>query len=100
MEPWLLGAIAGGTAALAVVVAQRRGHQTAVDVLPVLRRKGPLTIPELMTELGMQGFSAQGKVVMALDSLVRSGLVDERPIPSGIPALDRINVRKFAARTS
>ena len=100
MEPWLLGAIAGGTAALAVLVTQRRGNKTAIDVLPLLRSKGPLTIPELMSELDLHGFSAQGKVVMALDSLVRNGLVDERSVPPGTPALDKIKVRKYAARLS
>ena len=97
MEPWLLGAIAGGTAALAVVIAQRRGDKSALPVLPILRRKGPLTIPELMTELGVQGFSGQGKVVMAIDALVRSGHVIERPVPAGTATLDRIHVRKYAA---
>ncbi len=75
MEPWLIGAIAGGTAALAVMVSQRRGNKTALEVLPLLRDRGPLTIPEIMEQLGLVGFSAQGKVVMALDSLIRQGSV-------------------------
>ena len=100
MEPWLIGAIAGGTAALAVMVSQRRGNKTALEVLPLLRDLGPLTIPEIMEQLGLVGFSAQGKVVMALDSLIRAGSVEERPVPAGTAQLDKIKVRKYALRAS
>ena len=100
MEAWLIGAIAGGTAALAVMVSQRRGNKTALEVLPLLRDRGPLTIPEIMEQLGLVGFSAQGKVVMALDSLIRQGSVEERPVPPGTPQLEKIKVRKYAMRAS
>ncbi len=100
MEPWLIGASAGGTAALAVMVSQRRGNKTASEVLPLLRERGPLTIPEIMEQLGLVGFSAQGKVVMALDSLIRAGSVEERPVPPGTPQLEKIKVRKYAVRSS
>jgi predicted transcriptional regulator len=100
MEPWLIGAIAGGTAALAVMVSQRRGNKTALEVFPLLRDRGPLTIPEIMEQLGLVGFSAQGKVVMALDSLIRQGSVEERPVPPGTPQLEKIKVRKYALRAS
>ena len=101
MEPWLLGAIAGGTAALAVMVAQRRGGgRTAKEVWPLLRERGPLTIPEIMHQLGLVGFSAQGKVVTALDALIREGKVEERAVPPGTPTLEKINVRKYAVRAS
>ena len=100
MEPWVLGAIAGGTAALAVIVSQRRGNKTASEVWPLLRERGPLTIPEIMNQLGLQGFSAQGKVVTALDSLIREGRVEEWAVPPGTPTLEKINVRKYAVRAS
>ena len=100
MEPWLIGAIAGGTAALAVMVSQRRGNKTALEIMPLLRDRGPLTIPEIMEQLGLVGFTAQGKVVMALDSLIRAGTVEERPVPAGTPQLDKIKVRKYALRAS
>jgi len=100
MEPWLIGAIAGGTAALAVMVSQRRGNKTALEIVPLLRDRGPLTIPEIMEQLGLVGFTAQGKVVMALDSLIRASTVEERPVPPGTPQLDKIKVRKYALRAS
>jgi predicted transcriptional regulator len=100
MEPWLIGAIAGGTAALAVMVSQRRGNKTALEVLPLLRERGPLTIPDIMDQLGLVGFAAQGKVVTALDSLIRAGSVEEQPVPPGTPQLEKIKVRKYAVRSS
>jgi hypothetical protein len=96
MEPWLLGAFAGGTAALAMLIAQRRTNTTIPSVLTLLRDRGPLAIPDMMNELGLAGFSAQGKIVMALDSLVRRGQVTEQPVPPGTPTLDKIKVRKYA----
>lgn len=96
MEPWLLGAFAGGTAALAVFFAQRRTNPTVPSVVTLLRDRGPLTIPQIMEDLGLQGFSAQGKIVMALDKLVRSGQVNEQPVPPNTPTLDKIKVRKYS----
>jgi hypothetical protein len=102
MDPWILGVIAGGTAALAVLVAQRRGSQSATtqSVLTLLRDRGPLTIPEMMDQLGLSGFSEQGRLVMALDSLIRGDRVAEQPVPATTPTLERINVRKYILRAA
>ena len=100
MEPWLLGAIAGGTAAFAVVIAQRRSNKTTPEVLSILRDRGPMTIPEIMRDLGLEGMSAQGRVVMALDALIKHGEIDELPVDRDVPRLERINVRRYAARAS
>lgn len=100
MEPWLLGAIAGGTAAFAVVIAQRRSNKTTPEVLSILRDRGAMTIPEIMRDLGLEGMSAQGRVVMALDALVKHGEVDELPVDRDVPRLERINVRRYTARAS
>lgn len=100
MEAWLIGAIAGGTAALAAMVARRGDNKVALEILPLLRERGPLTIPEIMEQLGFVGMSAQGKVVMALDKLIRAGKVEERPVPPCTPQLEKIKVRKYAVRAS
>ena len=96
MEPWLLGAFAGSTAALAVLIARRRSDTMIPSVLTLLRDRGPLTIPGIMAELGLVGFSAQGKLVGAIDSLVRSGKVCEQPVPPKTAMHEKINVRKYA----
>jgi DNA-binding MarR family transcriptional regulator len=100
MEPWLLGAIAGGTAAFAVVIAQRRTNKTTPEVLSILRDRGPLTIPEIMRELGLEGMAAQGRVVMALDTLIKRGDVDELPVDREVPRLERIKVRRYSMSSS
>ena len=100
MDHWLLGAIVGGTAAVAVIVVQRRSSTTAKEVWPLLCERGPLTIPEIMEQLGLVGFSQQGKIVIALDSLIREGRVEERPVPPGVSTTDKISVRKYAVRAS
>jgi DNA-binding MarR family transcriptional regulator len=97
MEPWLLGAIAGGTVAFAAVIAQRRTNKTTPEVLSILRERGPLTIPTIMSELGLEGMSAQGRVVMALDTLIKRGLVNEQPVAADVPRMERIKVRRYTA---
>jgi DNA-binding MarR family transcriptional regulator len=97
MEPWLLGAIAGGAGAFAVLIVQRRSNRTTPEVLSILRERGPLTIPAIMSELGLQGMSAQGRVVMALDTLIKRGVVDELPVAGDVPRMERIKVRRYTA---
>ena len=97
METWVLGALAGGTAALAVMIAQRRTHKTLPEVLSILRERGPLTIPEIMRELGLEGMGAQGRVVTAIDRLVLRGQIAEQPVEREVPRMERIHVRKYRA---
>ena len=100
MEPILIGAIAGGgAAAIAVLLTQRRIARPRVDILPVLRARGPSTIPDIMTALGLEGIQAQGKVVLALDAVVRSGKVAEGAVPRGTPVTSKIRVRRYTALT-
>ena len=62
MDPIMIGAISGGAVAAGLVVARMRGSKAAISVLPVLPRyAGPLTIPEVMAQLGVSGMSAQGR---------------------------------------
>jgi len=100
MEPWLLGAIAGGTVAFAAMIAQRRTSKTTPEVLSILRERGPLTIPGIMAELGLEGMSAQGRVVMALDTLIKRGVVAEQPVAPEVPRMERIKVRSYVATRS
>ncbi len=100
MDPIILGAIAGGgAAAIAVLFTHRRGVRPRVDVMPVLRARGPSTIPDIMTALGLEGIQAEGQVVHALDALVRAGKVAEGAVPRGIPLTNKIRVRRYTALT-
>jgi hypothetical protein len=97
MDPVTIGVIAGTSVLVGTLIARKRGEKLAPTVLPVLRDKGPMTIPELMAALGLEGMNARGKVVLALDSLVRTKQVAEGPVPPGTPQLDKIKVRKYSA---
>jgi hypothetical protein len=50
-----------------------------------------------METLEMRGVQAQGRVLMALASLIRDGRVVEIPVPPGTRQLDKIKVRKYTA---
>jgi len=97
MSPVLLCLLGGLTALLAVSVLRRRVSRVAREVLPVLRDGGPLTIPELMDRLGLDRIEARGTIVIAIDSLVRSGRVHEGTVPPNTPTPLRIDVRKYSA---
>jgi hypothetical protein len=99
---YLTIALASGIAvSVAAILAQRRARAQAIAlsarVLPALKSRGALTVPELMETLDMRGIQAQGKILMALASLVREGRVAEIPIPPGTRQLDKIKVRKYTA---
>ena len=97
MDPVTIGLIAGGSVFVGTLIARKRGERQALAVLPVLREHGPMTIPELMAALGLDGINARGKVVLAIDSLVRAKQVAEGTVPPGTPQLDKIKVRKYSA---
>jgi hypothetical protein len=99
MEMWQIAIVGGIAGFLGALIAQRRARKTAhLDVLPVLQQRGPSTIPEIMEALGIKGFSAQGRVTMAVGALVQAGRVEELPVPDGTPQLQKIKVRKYAAK--
>ena len=99
MEPWMIGGIVGMAVATGTIISQRRGAKTGdLEVLPVLRARGPMTVPELMRATGLTGFSGQGKIVMALSSLVQTKQVIEHPVPDGTPMREKIKLRRYEAR--
>ena len=95
MDTWHYAAIGGFAGLISYFVATKRGKRDALDVLPVLRERGPSTIPEIMTALGKKGFSAQGNIVFALNSLIQQGVVEELPVPPGTKQLDKIKKRQY-----
>jgi hypothetical protein len=100
MDPITIGVISGAAVGVGVLIARLRGQKAAGDVLPLLQQRGPLTIPELMTAMGLSGMTAQSKIVFALDSLVRSGKVLEGDVPPGTAQMQKIKVRKYRAVTA
>ena len=90
---------AGIGAAIGVGIAfwlmGRRNQQFAPRIEPVLKERGALTLPELQAALDMKGFSARGKVAMALNAMTMDGKVETIPAPDGTPMLDRVNHIKY-----
>jgi hypothetical protein len=98
MEIWHFAIIGGISGLGAVLVMQTRAKKDAITVLPVLREKGPLSIPQLQDAMNMPGVMKRGKLVYALDALVKSGQVTVNEPPPGTPQLEKIDVRTYAAK--
>jgi hypothetical protein len=80
---------------IGLVVASARQSKKNADLAtriePLLREKGPLTLPALAEAMGMGGFMARGKVVLALNELQANGQVEVIPAPEGTPQLEKVN---------
>lgn len=57
--------------------------------------KGEQTLPVLAQTLGMPGFRGRGKVVMALNAMVRRGRVVVIPAPDRTPQLQKVQHIKY-----
>ncbi len=88
----IIGGIAAGVGvAIAMYITSRRNRKIGVTIEPVLRERGPMTLPALAEALGMGGFYARGKVVLALNDLINAGKVEVIPAPEGTPQLQKVN---------
>ena len=89
-------------AAVAMLVAGRIQRKKNDKLIPsieaALRAQGALTLPALTEAVGMKGFSARGKVAMAIGQLVAKGTIDTIPAPDGTPQLQKINFIKYQLR--
>jgi hypothetical protein len=98
----------GTTVAIVVAVAagtlgsqwlqRRRNQDLATRIEPLLRERGALTMSELAQALGMSGFYARGKVLMALGDLVNQQRVQTIPAPEGTPQLQKVKFIKYQLR--
>lgn len=102
MDSTVLGASVGGGVALGLVVAgelrRKKTGALAPRILDVLARRGPSTLAEIATELGMSSFLGRGNVVLALNEQVAAGNVVVIPAPEGTPQLQKVHVIRYARR--
>jgi hypothetical protein len=77
--------------AIANHLTRKRNVKISADLEPLLRDKGPQTMPELASALGMGGFLARGKVVMALNEMIVGGKAEVIDAPPGTPQLQKVN---------
>lgn len=90
-----IGVAAAVAAGVGVAIHQvrqgKRNAKVAMDVEPVLRERGPITLPALCEALGVKGTMARGKVAMALNELASQGRVTITQAPEGTPQLQKVN---------
>jgi hypothetical protein len=95
MDSTVMTIAIGVSVAIGMVIAMSRQNKRNQDLValiePVLRERGPLTLPGLSEALGMGGFYARGKVVLALNELFARGAVELIPAPEGTPQLQKVN---------
>jgi hypothetical protein len=88
--------------ALGIGIAMARQRARNAKLAPAiesrLREGGPQTLPELASALGMGGFLARGKVVLALGDLVNAGRVEVIDAPPGTAQLEKVNHIRYRWR--
>ncbi len=100
-----LGRIIGMAIAIAIGMAianyitKKRNVKIIADLEPLLREKGAQTMPELAQALGMGGFLARGKVVMALNEMIIDGRAEIIEAPPGTPQLQKVNHIRYRLRS-
>jgi len=70
----------------------------ADKIEPLLCERGSMTLMELASALGMPGFYARGKVVLALNDMVMQGRVEVVPAPAGTPQLKKVDFIQYRMR--
>lgn len=92
-------AVGAGIAMLVAGKLQRKKNDKLIpSIEAALRAQGALTLPALTEAVGMKGFTARGKVAMAISQLVTSGAIETIPAPEGTPQLQKINFIKYQLR--
>jgi hypothetical protein len=92
-------AVGAGVAMLVASKLQRKKNDKLVpSIEAALRAQGALTLPALTEAVGMKGFTARGKVAMALSQLVTNGVIETIAAPEGTPQLQKINFIKYQLR--
>src|SRR5262245_18885049 len=92
----IIAAIAGGLGAYFATMSRRKESQKLAPKLEAaLRAQGALTMPALTEAIGFKGIMARGKVVFALNELVKQKKVRVIPAPAGTPQLQKVNFIKY-----
>jgi hypothetical protein len=81
--------------AIAFWLVNRRNVALAPKIEAALAN-GPLTLQELANALGMGGFYARGKVVMALNEMVQRGALTLTEVPPGTPQLQKVHHIRYS----
>jgi hypothetical protein len=91
--PTLIGiGVAAALGAYLATRSQKKKNQALAPAIEgALRAQGPLTLPKLTAAVGLTGFTASGKVMMALNDMIAQGKIRANPAPEGTPQLQKVN---------
>ena len=90
-----IGVAAGLGAYLATRSQKKQNAALAPSIETALRAQGALTLQALTDAVGLKGFTARGKVMMALNDLVAAKKVRVIPAPDGTPQMQKVNHIKY-----
>lgn len=95
---WFMPLATGIGVLLGLVIQQARQKKKNAGlwekIEPVLRG-GPKTLQEIADAVGMSGFYARGKVVMALTEKTSNGQIEVLKAPEGTPQLEKVKFIKY-----
>lgn len=96
----LVGMAVGAAVAMLVAgrIQRKKNDKLIPSIEATLRAQGAMTLPALTDAVGMKGFTARGKVMMALNQLASKGAIETIPAPDGTPQLQKINFIKYQLR--
>jgi len=94
--PLVIGASVAVGVAIATALAGKRNAVLAPKIEQHLATHGPCNLRELADGIGMTGFSARGKVVMALNEMVMGKSVLVTEAPAGTPQLKKVDHIKYS----
>lgn len=78
----------------------RRNAKLAPRIQASLAERGPQTLHELASALGMGGFYARGKVVLALNEMIQRREVVVLEAPPGTPQLQKVHHIRYTLATT
>lgn len=93
----------GAAVGIGLFIASRRQQEKNADLWSLIEpalRSGPLSLPDLVSALGMRGLSARGKVALALNERVTQGALDVLEAPAGTPQLEKVKLIKYRLKAS
>jgi len=89
----------GVSVALGTFIASRlqakKNQALSPAIEAALRAQAALTLPALTEAVELKGFSAGGKVILALNDMVAQGKVRTIAAPDGTPQLQKVNFIKY-----
>jgi hypothetical protein len=95
----VISAVAAAVGAIIATQLQKKKNATLMPTIEAaLRAQGALTLPALTEAVGLKGFSARGKVALAINQMVSDGKVQTIPAPEGTPQLQKVNFIKYQLR--